>query len=243
MFKGFSDSSRNKEFHGFPNLNFQMNNEAYGFSGCTFWLDAAYGLNTQTNLAAVTEWNDKIINIKFTQSTAANQPVYLTSVAEFNNYPAIHFVDTTDFMSSNLFGSGVTYAIVAKVNLISAGGNVLLTTSVASVNSISLAGDDPDIVGIGIYGAGGLGASLMNTTIEDTNPHIIIITPTEIVVDGVQSATSSGVALSGFNTLGGANTSRRILGYVGEIICFDKHFNSQECITLSTNINSKYAIY
>jgi hypothetical protein len=244
MFKGFSDSSRNKEFHGFPNLNFQMNNEAYGFSGCTFWLDAAHGLNTQTDLAAVSLWEDKIRNIKFTQSTAGNQPQLVINSVNFNNYPAVRFQSNARYLSSfDLVdtSNNFTIAFVAKLNTANSTHTNALMSNLGTPGAGYIGLRKTTTNGIGWYGSSS--SVQMDSGIIDTNPHIVVVTNNEIVVDGVQTVTGSYTPLISWSVIGSSNTGWALQSDVAEIIIFNNLLNSDDCITLSDNINSKYAIY
>lgn len=242
MFKGFQDKS--KQFHGFPNLNFQMNNEAYGFSGCTFWLDAAYGLNTQTDLAAVSSWKDRISGINFEQATAGNQPRLVVADANFNNLPSIDFDVAAKVLVSSVgigFGNH-TIAFIAKVN-VAQSANCIFSQNENASSNIYLGGTTAGITGIGVYNTA---TSLIGTpSIENTSTHIAAITTTEIVVDGVQNTTGNWIPGVSYNTIGRGTTttSANLRGRVSEIIIFKRKLSSDELITLSTNINSKYAIY
>ena len=143
MFKGFQNTS--SQFKGFPHLNFQMNNEAYGFSGCTHWLDAGFGLDTQTDLSAITQWNDKVGASKWVQLTAGNQPRLRLADASFNNLPTIDFYSNTRRLTDSLYGIDqsnlFTIAIVAKVDTANTSSNDVLSDSggVNSLNRITFA--------------------------------------------------------------------------------------------------------
>jgi hypothetical protein len=243
MFKDFGQKT--KLFHGFPNLNFQMNNEAYGFSGCTFWLDAAYGLNTQTDLAAVSSWKDKIKNISFEQATAANQPRLVTADANFNSLPCIDFHTNARYMiSSSGLGIGniFTLAFVFKINT-GINRNILLTRdNTATFNpQLLLGGTAATITGTGFYASA---TGLIISTTEDTNPHICIITNNKVFIDGVEEGTGSVILLPvEYNYMGTTNTSNTIFSKIAELLKFDYTLTDDECIQLSTRLNSKYAIY
>jgi hypothetical protein len=253
MFKGFSDSSRNKEFHGFPNLNFQMNNEAYGFSGCTFWLDAAYGLNTQTNLAAIATWKEKIRGFDYVQGTAGNQPRLLTSDATFNNLPVIE-------LQSNVRAlvAGVAYGYDTRKTLAVVFQKISgpVTTSPYRGQVIGSAAGTPAYSGINFniqsnIDSGGVGFTSGGTfqhtsaTPFDTNPHIIIVNNSVYVADGATpTSTLSGVDTAGpFDAIGGTTNRTGFAGKIAEILVFDQTLNSVEAIRLCNNINQKYAIY
>lgn len=256
MFKGFQNTSRSNGFNGFPALNFQMNNEAYGFSGVLYHIDASYGLNTQTNLAAVTLWQPKIGSSYWVQSTAGNQPRLVTSDANFNNNPTIDFYDTSRWM--NLFSGSVqvpvssisTVVWIARMNAVNPDSNswntILGNNSSVVNNNYALGGTYGNTTGIG-YTTNNNSQAM--TTIENTNTHIVVMTDTFCIVDGV-SVTFNISLLNNFNTffwnrLGGSRdlTSQSINGQIAEIIIFPYKLTSNQAIALSNNINSKYAIY
>lgn len=247
MFKGLQDTSRSPMFRGFPNLNFQMNNEAYGFSGCTVWLDAAYGLNTQTDLAAVSSWVDRIRDIKFEQTTAGNQPRLVVADANFNNYPTIDFsVSVTRQLKASYgwvtFG---TIAFIAKVTTIGFQNILLCNDNLTnSGRRILLAGNgSASNTGIGMYsGLRTTQTAELVTAIEDTATHIVVMTPERIIVDGVEEVIGS-ILWNTFNTIGTTANADSLTGQVAEIIGYSDLLTSEQCISLSGNINSKYVIY
>jgi hypothetical protein len=241
MFKGFSDSSRNQEFHGFPNLNFQMNNEAYGFSGCSFWLDAAYGLNTQTNLGAVSSWKDRIRSIDFKQATAGNQPRLVTSLASFNNLPAIDAGQTnTRTLTADVtlaLGSSFTLCIVHQEVQQSSIRNVVL--GVTGNNNFHFCSR----VATSNAGFYSTNTPLLQSTVRDFNPHIYIITNNRIIIDGVDDVQGTLSPTASFDTIGSSGGGTCHKGYVGEIFILDQELTSVQCVELSSRLNSKYAIY
>jgi hypothetical protein len=239
MFKGFQ---KGQQFKGFPALNFQMNNEAYGFSGCTFWLDAAYGLNTQTNLAAVSNWTDKISNRLFTQSTAANQPRFISSELNFNNYPVVEFLGARHIVANSSIGvKDVTISFIAKVNITSTQQNVLFgnNTSNSGANGHILM-RQASVGGIGVYNGN---SAILNSGVIDTSTHIVVITNNEIVVDGVSKITGNWIPAVSLDSININNGNSGLQGMVAEIIIYNRKLSSSEMIILSNNINTKYAIY
>ncbi len=231
-----------------PVNGIRKTNYAYGFGGCHFWLDASEGLNTKTDLAAVSSWRDKIGNIEFTQSTAGNQPRYLASDANFNNYPTVDFsVSTSRWMNSifglNLYGD-FTLAFVAKYGTINNVNSVMGYFAATGQPLFALAGSTAGYTGITwrtpgttIVGSG---------TTESTTTKIGIITNERIIVDGVEedtyTKTSFGSTLDQLASQG-SQTTAQLRGQIAEVIAFDSMLTSEECIRLSDNINSKYAIY
>jgi hypothetical protein len=243
MFKGFQDTSRSQLFKGFPNLNFQINNEAYGFSGCTFWLDAAYGLNTQVDLAAVSSWIDRIKNIKFIQATAGNQPRLIVSSPSYNNNPVINFNTSTRFLASNInISSFATIAIVANYDTLGGRNCVLGNAISAEDNLLSLGGTVTGFNGVTI-GTGG--NAIASGTTEDTTVKIAIINKTNIYVNGLSEYSgNTQIQHKYFRFVGQwVNGSNALIGSVAEIILFDSHLTNDQCVALSDRLNSKYAIY
>jgi len=247
MFKSFSDSSRNQEFHGFPSLNFQMNVQRYNISACSMDLDARYGTNTTTNLAAISSWKDQITGYEFVQATAGNQPRYLSSDVNFNNYPAVDFsVDTARTLNSQ-FGAVIKnqFIIVAVFRVIAfpgtqrgivcaqngAGGNNLLRISTGRT-------DQP------------MGVQNSNTTYlltgdnGDTSPHILIASNTNLVVDGVLKDSQPSYGWLGImNSIGTQSAAYNGRNAVTRILVYDTGATTQQLLTLSDAINAEYAIY
>jgi hypothetical protein len=250
MFKGFSDSSRNKEFHGFPNLNFQMNNEAFGFSGVTFDLDPAYGLITQTDLAAVSTWRDKIRGFNYVQATAGNQPRLVLSSATFNNNPVIDFFAQNRFLESThgpTFSDKDTFAFVYQKlsdNTGAAPNQTKLFTSTSGVNSglgFMLKSSLSNSVGW----FNNITADYTSTTPYDTNPHIIVISKNAYIDNGTSLTPSGSFTTSDMLTVLSGSVLRSSGTFLlARIIKYENNnLSVQEATQLCTNINQKYAIY
>jgi len=245
MFKGFQ--SKQKQFNGFPNLNFQMNNVAYGFGGCAFWLDAAYGLNTQTDLAAISKWVERITNLSFEQATAGNQPRLVVSDVTYNNNPVIDFYDTSRRLTSTLraiIPSSFTVVIVANYASMTGGNNVIGDSS--SALEFGLAGDAEGSRQGLFYAPAGI--ALVSGTTEVNSPGIYILTNTRIVLNGTQESSFSairGADIVTFNQIGQRQTltSRALNGKIAEILIFETELTLGQCQQISSNINQKYALY
>ena len=248
MYKGFHDTSKGSEFKGFPNLNFQMNNSAYGFSGLIFWLDAAFGLNTQVNGAGVSSWKEITRGLNFTQPTVASQPLYRSSEATMNNLPCVDFVDSGKFMTGSDFigvSNFTTIAFVIKVNsILSAGSRNLFLANGSGGRNIYLGGGDAAIDGIGIYD---VNVTVIKSAIEDTLPHIVVIKfgsgDAEIVIDGVSRVTGTCLGLTNPKDIGTGNSANTLVAKVAEILFYNQKLSSADCIRLCNNLNAKYAIY
>jgi hypothetical protein len=245
MFKGFQGKSR--QFNGFPNLNFQANNEAYGFSGCTFWLDAAYGLNTQTDLAAVSSWIDKISGISFNQTTAANQPRFILSTSSLNNLPSVEFqTSSARFMTSNnIVGINniLTIFVVYKINLLNNYNILAFNSSSFTPGSLQLANNSSVNNGFGIYDGSNANTKVIGDTVKDTNAHIAILTNNTITKDGNLVATTNWFPKFGINILGQNSATNSVQSYIAEFGIYNKELDTTQIAQLSSRINSKYAIY
>lgn len=231
----------------FAKNQLRRNEYAYGFGGVTFWLDADYGLNTQTNLGAVSYWRDKIRGILFEQATAGNQPRLIVSDADFNNLPSVEFQSTgrnLQAIQANAITKDFTLVAIYKMNTITTQNNLLCENfSQGTANRVSLGGTSTGYTGFGVYsGTGSAPSASLASSVEDTAPHIAILTSSEIVIDGVQVATGSCELTSNLNTLGGGS-NQGINGKLPELIIYSQKLTSTQCIQLSDNLNSKYAIY
>jgi hypothetical protein len=245
MFKGYQDTSNQSQFKGFPNLNMQGAVSAYGFSGVSFWLDAAYGLNTQTNLGAVSSWQQRVGGGTFTQGTAGSQPRLILSDANYNGYPSVEAVDGQRFMiTSNglrLNVNGITLVVVSKINTATQ-GNSIIGNDVQ--NYIWDGGTAAGFVGFGFRTAN---INRLQGNTETTNPRIKILTGNNIIIVNGTNETVSGtigdVSIEFtrlFNILAG---SVAYIGTIAEIIAFPYSMTSTDAIALSDRINQKYALY
>jgi len=68
-----------------PKNGIRPTNYAYGYSNVIHDFDPKFGLNTATDLAAISYWYDKVNNHKAVQATAGNQPRLILSEVNFNN--------------------------------------------------------------------------------------------------------------------------------------------------------------
>jgi hypothetical protein len=233
MFKGFN----NRQQNGFTNLNFNGDYSAYGQSGCNFWLRADFGLNTQTNLGAVSLWQDYVSGFRFEQTTAGNQPRLLTLSASYNNFPAVEFQDTARFMT--LINDSISLRTIAFIsnydtinqrNVLIQGGGVAveLGGTNAGINGVSLLSNNITLRSSG--------------TTENTNVKICVISRNIIMVNGVVENSSTFDIDSSFTQISTAGTSS-LRGKIGEIIGFSTSLNQDQALELSNNINAKYVIY
>jgi hypothetical protein len=248
MFKSYQDSSSADQFKGFPNLNFQGSNSAYGFSGVSFWLDAAFGLNTQTNLGAVSRWQQRVGNGTFIQDTAGNQPRFILNDANFNNLPSVEAQDSSRFMLAQA-GSGLRYignntiAVVSKVNTQNTVNGIIGINTAAAYDGLADGGTRTNYNGFGTSVS--LNMVLQGTT-ESLNSRIKIITNTNVIVNGVSETTGTNTAsvFDYFSLFRIFNSSPgNLIGTIAEIIAFNYSMTSTDAIALSDRINQKYALY
>lgn len=249
MFKNYQDTSSADQFKGFPNLNFQGSNSAYGFSGVSFWLDASFGLNTQTNLGAVSRWNQRVGGGVFGQGTAGNQPRLVLNDANYNNFPSVEAQDSARNMSGDrglpYIGLQTTVAIVSKVNANSTNNGILGRYSLGDtvVVGINDGGNAASYNGFGWFG-GGLG-NFQGTT-ESLNARIKIITGTNIIINGQIETTGTNPNFSGdliYLFKSQSQIVGNLIGSIAEIIAFNYSMTSTDAIALSDRINQKYALY
>jgi hypothetical protein len=244
MFKSFQDTSALQQFHGFPNLNMQQATSAYGFGGVTFWLDAAYGLDTQTNLGAVSRWQARVGGAIFEQTTAASQPRLILTDANYNNLPSVEAQSSARFMTSALglkFNPNITVAVVSKVNT-NNNVNVILGVAATSNLHISDGGLNTGLNGFGLYNSS---AGLLIGNTETTTARIKIVSTNNVIVNGTIENTGTlnqNVELTQLFRFG-TNPLNNMIGTISEIIAFGYAMTSDEAIALSNNINQKYAIY
>lgn len=260
LFKGFQDSSINPIFNGFPNNKFQMNNQVYGLSGCTAWFSAKFGLDQNVNLGAVSKWVDRISGASFIQTTAANQPRLLVADPNFNNNPSIDFYTNARTMS-NSTGLSIdrdnVLAIVFRKQTNSSGpsGNRMSpilcdSSTVPTTNGVFASfanATDGTVDAVGRSNLQTGTAKIWDTTIGNTNPHIVIFSNLNMVADGVLLS-PSGVSFAPFtatNISQGA-TNANIIMQLAEIVTWKSpNLSTTKMIALSDTINktNNYAIY
>lgn len=257
MFKGFQNISKNKEFNEFPSLIFQMNNEAYGFSGCTFWLDAAHGLNTQTDLNPVTLWREKINGINFIQETVADQPRLILSDGNFNNNPVIDFnADGKGLFATNSLQSRnqtlvLVYQYISSPNLSSYQARLISdgdeSNARTSGKSFSWRLSSNSTVTNTCGFCSGTSALCTSNNEYVTTTRISIINLNYWYSNGASVTISNGgfSSISDFNILaiGSINPAFSGIFKIAEIIQYKSNFNETQILALSNILNTKYAVY
>lgn len=259
MFKGFQSIGR--QFNSVPDLNFQMNNEAYGFSGCTFWLDAAYGLNTQTDLAAVTLWKNKISNVSLTQNTVSLQPRLILSDPSFNNNPVIDF---------NTTGRGLNLDYPIAINLRNQTTVLVyqyISAAIGSNFSSRLLSDGQTAFGVGqgywwnrrfnsstnsqsgfyLSVNNNSSNSALSSNLFSSSVYIVIFNSQKWYANGsdvvISSGSLSNIVSFNFNTLGGDSTATSGIFKMSEMLIYNKILSSSDFDILSNRLNTKYAVY
>jgi hypothetical protein len=249
MFKGFSDSSRNNEFHGFPNLNFQMNNEVFGFSGAVMDFDAEHFTSTKINNANVVFWNDKINQIQFIQNTAAQQPLYVLNDSEFGNKPSLNFnLGTKNLISVPLKGFN-TIAFAVKVDVAAVQDNAvncLLKNSQFSNNGqvVSVNSGSTGVKGIGVYRGTNYATQDIESGVKDLNVHFSAISSNAISVDGVLSSTNNFSWINTFDMMGESSTGLirdGIRGRVARIIFYNSNLSETQLVQLTQRMKDYYS--
>lgn len=241
MFKGFNQ--RGFSFSSIPTNTVSSLNSAYNVSGCTFWLDASYGLNTQTNLAAVTSWVDKISNTRFYQNTASYQPRYIASDSNFNSLPTVDFsVDSNRLLASDVFAKvGNCIVFVARYSSLGTYNELLAAgTGDYPASSYFLGGTASGANGVGVRDQT-FGVVSSGTT-ENSNTKIGIIQKNKIYVNNTEEWSGTIANMFDLKNVGGRATSN-VYGQIAEVLFFNKLLTVQEVDIISTGLNQKYAIY
>jgi hypothetical protein len=235
MFKGFN----NRQQNGFPNLSFFGDRTAYGQGGCNFWLRADFGLNTQTNLGAVSSWTDYISGITFGQSTAGNQPRLLTSSASYNNLPVVEFQDNQRVLERISLISGFrSIAFIANYDSLNTRNTII---GAGTTNAIALGGTTANINGVSV-----LSSTITSGTTENTNVKICVISENFIMVNGISENTSSNNLQNiSYDKIGAADNvaTNRLIGKIAEIIGYSTAITTDQALAISTQLNQKYVIY
>lgn len=240
MFKGFN----NRQQHSFPNINFGGNyGQAYNFSRCLLWLDAAYGTSTVVNGANVSSWQDKINGVQYTQGTAAQQPIYVLSDSNFNNLPVINFrnapsINNLRSTTSFALGTGTLAIVMRAATNTQTSKNLILGDG--STIGFASGGANASITGYGFYNGN---VPLTRTNIEDANMHIVIANRDCIIIDGVNQTSAVSNTFLNFTVIGGGDGNNFISALIAEILIYDYTISETDAIQLSNNINAKYLKY
>jgi len=239
MFKGFN----NRQQNGFPNINFGGNyGVAYNFNRCLLWLDAAYGTSTVVNGASISSWQDKINNVRFTQSSLTSQPLYILSDANFNNFPALNFFSFLGrgLVTSTSFPLGTgTLAIVMRATANNQGSKNLILGNGDTIGFAS-GGGNANVTGYGFYSGN---TAFTKTNVEDANAHIVIANRDYIIIDGVNQTSATSNTFLNFTHIGLGDINNSTSCAIAEILIYDYNMSQTDAIQLSNNINDKYQKY
>lgn len=237
--------ARDRRIGHVPANGIRPTNYAYGFGGCLVWMEPDFGTNTQSNLAAVNSWKSRFNNFDFVQASAGNQPRFISSDPAYNNYPVVEFQDQNRFLRLTPTGNRIaginTVAFVANYNNLNAGRNTLFG-DIATINGngVGLGGGTAGINGVFLR------SSFLTTsgTTENTNVKIGVVSENLIMVNGVVENTSPNLFNFAFDSIGQMfNAGNAIDGKAALILAFNSVFTASQALQLSSNINSKYAIY
>jgi hypothetical protein len=247
MFKGFNNSSI---FSGVPRSNFGMDKTAYNFGGAKFWLDAAFGLNTQTDLAAISSWTERLTGFSFLQATAGNQPRLVLNDPNFNNLPSIQAADSSRWMEAISGGLEIspnfTAALVVKSDSFTGltfSGLMGTTNAEASTLNGFKAGGSSTLEGFGFLRNN---VTTFQTGSNSTAPSIVIMNNNKIFVNGSLAYSASSINQSTTLRLMfrlGGNNGWSFIGRIAEVVAFERNFSDTEALELSTRLNSKYNLY
>jgi hypothetical protein len=227
-----------------PRNGIRKTNYAFGFGGLRHMLTSEGGINHSGNNTRFSIWEDQVSGVIFSQTTSTLQPIYRSSFANFNGYPAVEWDTAGRYMLANTNGAitcGVnsTFAIVFQRGA-AVSRNRIIGNGATAGYFISCGGTTVNI------SIGDNTTTDIDAGVSDNLPHIIIVTTSFIILDGVLAGT--GIArwsnefngLSGSTASGSANTGR----YATPLIAhYDYPFTQEEAIRLCNNINGKYAIY
>ncbi|MEX0811979.1 MAG: PKD domain-containing protein [Chitinophagales bacterium] len=246
----YCNDSTNSEFSEFSVFS------PSDLNGLTLWLRADSGVVMTSD--TVSQWSDLSGNdFHATQLNTPNKPVFIPSVSEINNYPAISFDGANDFLNGpqipGLDTSSISIFIVTKgrsqtgvaAGLFNIGDNsngmwlyrrmfsqrFTFTNNNSGNNQILDVNNSMPNTGF-IYGLYGMIKSY------ETN--------TRLFINSSQRAISNNTSLSGTflndnYLIGYAQGFQYFNGSIAEIILFDKSLDSTEQRQVESYIYNKYA--
>lgn len=225
-----------------PVNGIRVTNYIYGFSGAVIDFDADFFTDTKTNLAALSYWTCKISGIRAEQTTAAQQPQFILSDANFNNKPSIRFAaagqDRMVFNSSIGIPYDFTLVAVCKINTISSGTNAIFNNIVSGNGTFRL---NNFAAGNGVGMQDPSSVVYEDPTPNDTLAHVVIWTKDEIFIDGVSVV--SGLAtsvLSALNFIGSGTGTSSLISDIARFFMYDRRLSNSEISTLTTLLQSDY---
>lgn len=232
-----------------------------------FWLDAGFGLpNGTIDGSLVSSWNDLVLGVSFQNSNSSWQPTYRSSDIDFNGLPVIHFTSAgrglTSFnLSGPTIGTSQTVAVVYQYitqtvglyahNCIIGNEETYLTPNQPRFNFITLNHNAPHTnnLGIGYWQGSNSVSQFINgsTTIFDFLPRILIISGNALIYNGTSiTKTNNGIIASTGNMLGAGRLQNTTAGgawKLAELIVWNENYSVSDCLDISSELNTKYAIY
>jgi hypothetical protein len=238
-----------------PVNGIRKTNYAYGFANAVDWLDADFGLPTRTNGALISSWTDRINGKVWTQGTASAQPLLVSADSDFNGYPSLDFSTSAKQLINNTIETNLrtlTLFMVIKNTVISTGVNYVIGRNILTGSvGMAVVSGGTNVNGIGFVNGMGLTGppNILTSSVNDTLPHICVLTYRDIIIDGVIQISgnaapySTGIGWSDINTLTHNNAGRASVMKIAEIGVFLETFTQAQALQLSDRLNSKYAIY
>lgn len=238
MFKGFA---QRQSFHGFPNNNFRGNQlSRYDFGGVVFLLDASIGISTNINQQLISFWTEQFTGTSYFQNTAANQPKWNESDANFNGHSSIEVLSDRSSQLNSLtpISTGQTLAFVSRYFLGSQPFNCIGGIDVN--NLVYMGGINAGITGPGARAGG---SYFFSSITQTTLPMICVMNQNGVWVNGIQAKSDKvffdRISFQSILRVGN-NAGYSLAGAVAEIIGYSDNIDGLE---LSNRINQKYAIY
>jgi hypothetical protein len=242
-FKGWQSTRKNKLFAGFPNIITIPDNFLYGFPRANFFLDASLGTSTKTNNANVSFWVNQISRAVFAQSNTGLQPIFLSADANFNNLPSIAFHTNSRYLSSNsglaLSKSNFTMFVVIRMISNGATQNIIFNNG-SRLDTNQFAIRPTAASGYGIYT--NTSPVLVSST-YDTAPYIIVVTDSEIFINGTSVVSGNWNPSTTYNFIGDPNTGFPCLCAIQKWGNFNVKMSSADIISLTDRINSEVNVF
>jgi hypothetical protein len=230
-------------------------------NGCRLWLDASDSSTiTKDGSNKVSQWNDKsIYGNNITQSTSANQPVFLSNT--LNGLPVVSFGGSNVFMSSasgfgtnnSLSGPATMTVFYIYKKTISTNGGVFGWGLTA--NTLQAFGfyDDGSLSAYAYAGANNYYTSTPSTATWYLSLYKkagAAVNTSSAFRNGVDVSTS-GHSVSNSNINGTASfnlgrwsdySSNTLNGYIAEVIIYNRSLSTVETTQVESYLKSKWGI-
>ena len=231
-----------------------------GISGLSLWLNAADSSSlTSTNLVNgcnISGWADETGSYPVTQSTAANQPTYVTNA--INGKPALHLNGSQWLYNSSNMGlnADMTIITVAATSSPSSQQYALwLGSGVVAEQSRSLGYYGSIYISAQIFdtyyiNAAGLHAPDANTFVADVATLDSSVTHVVFYRNGSPSTPGTPSTLSGVQNLTAGITLGDFVGHsfgwqgdIAEVLVYNRKLNDTELQQVGVYIADKYGLY